>query len=305
LSTIVSAVVAREGKASSFKLDHCVRDYTLTIIVQCDDAAYPHNDLINYDDPIPAPPGGTGGDVTLPVVGTDVYPWTAAPEDAGALCVGWAIKQIQNTYIITYTYSSAPPIPSDRIEAPTSRPSIWRVSWQKTASVIQIDLDGASVVNSAGQPFEQPLAINRSLPVFEVTQNYPSYAFSLLTGLMDTINQSDWTPVAGGMVYPAYSCYMDSISYDPLSENGTNYIAIKYRFIYDSDLYYPCKILDCGYNTLVAGKLTEIKAAFGSKLQKPALLNGSGGLSTTGGVYLNFDVYFPADWDTIVLIPPI
>lgn len=313
MSEVVSAVIEQSGRTFDLDLDHYVRNYKMVILVQCSDAAYDPYTLFAYDTPIPPPTTGAGPSITLPTV--SVTTW---PTDAGALCTKVSCAQKQNIYALTYNFTSAPPIPQMWLQDPTDRDPIYSYSFQKQPLSILRDEDNKAILNSAGQPFESPVVINRSLMVVTIKKNYALDGFNIndYLALQDSINSLDWTPAgqepAEPMTYLACSCYMDNIQISPHYENGISYNEVEYRAIYNPEtaagggLWFPYQVLDCGYHQIVnipvfGNQLGRITDAHGGPLQKPALLNGSGVSVGVGGAaaYVTFNIYKKIDWTGI------
>jgi hypothetical protein len=276
-----------------------------------------HNTLLGYSSAIPAPAGGAGGSITLPVIGTTLY-----PSDTGALCVDCDLRQNYTEYLLTYKFSSDVPIAALRSENPLARSPIYTVSFQKFQKPLIYDLSndspgngsgsgsgswdqvGKAVLNSAGEPFENVITVDSSWAVIQIEQNYATYDLLLLEIYMNSVNADYWTPPSQPgttFTFAPYTCRMDDISVTPKEENQTPYQALKYKILYNPDCWHPYKVLDCGYHQLATGgsgggtQLVSMTDKYGNPAQKPMLLNGSG-YQTDTPEYLSYQAYNLAFW---------
>ena len=266
------------GRTASKSLEKFKREYARKFRVVCTTA----NDDVN----------AILSNVLLPVVGVSLY-----PTDSGALCDKSDLSQDQNKYDISYHYSSDIPVVAQQNPDPLARPAVFKTTWTKQTKPIYKDLDGIAVLNSAGQPFEQPIEIDSGYPILTIEKNYASYSWTTVMNLQNTINDDVWQG------FPKWAARMDGIDIEEKEENGAMYFHVVFRIIINNTAdgtWHPFKILDAGYGELDDDdNLVQILDKYGQPVSKPVPLDGAGHSDPTSEVYQQFRVYQQADWSGI------
>jgi hypothetical protein len=254
------------GRSVSFNLNRSVRTYKEKYKVTTTD---PSNDW----DTITATSG-------LPTPGTTTY-----AVDDGALCTEYDGQQTEfpgsKEYVITYTYSSEPPITAMRAADPTARPPIVSIDYTKNKVPLILDLENIPVLNSAGQGFSNLVNVEESAMIITIVVNYASVSLAALDALRNSVNTSTWAPSCiSPLSVAAYGGRMDGLTYKPLEEDGIPYLQVTYRVAVApgsmGGVWNPLLVLDSGYNGLVDGELVAFTDGSGQQLSLPSLLNGDG-----------------------------
>jgi hypothetical protein len=167
------------------------------------------------------------------------------------------------------------------------------------------DRDGNPIINTAGEPFDPPLEVDRKLPVVEVRVNMASVPAWIL-GYREAINSTAWS--IDGLVVLAKCAMMDGIEVSELQvENNVAYREISYRaVIAPTALGWQPRLLNAGYSELIGTapnqKLVPIVIdgttpshpvpldAYGRRIQKPTPENV---------VWLTFNVYSELDFNAL------
>lgn len=190
---------------------------------------------------------------------------------------------------------------------PLSRPP--EINWRtnKYQRVIEKDVNGAAIVNSAEDPFDPALTQRISVPAVDITMNVATFDPKVALGLVDSVNDTTgdiagWDGVAekGAMLFDA--------RHKSQTENGVAF----HRVTYSIEIAgaYLREVLDRGWHRLPSGGETshylgggvfekvEIVNADGQKPNAPVLLDGSGGTLENGAapVFLSFETRDAEDW---------
>ena len=132
-------------------------------------------------------------------------------------------------------------------------------------------IDGTAIVNSAKDPFSDPVEIDDSRPVLSVTRNELTFNSSLAYIYRDAVNSDVFQGAAKGQVK------VSNISSTRVKHPNTSigfFWKTSYEFHFNPngwDRY----ILDQGYRELKSGKKQNIMVQ-GVIVQEPALLDGAG-----------------------------
>lgn len=210
----------------------------------------------------------------------------------------------------TATFSSRPVSESQANQTEASDPLARRATftWSSTQyqQAIARDINGRAVVNSAGDPYDPPVEIQRSRAVCTIQKNVVQIPGWILD--YENAVNSD-TFVIDGLTIPQYACRLSGIG---LSEIKREKIAIGIEFTYrvfscklefNRDLWHPLKVLDLGYRqrdvTDGSGArripIYEDGTSSSRPVTTPRLLNGSGYVlsnpSTTTARFNDFSVY--------------
>ena len=203
-------------------------------------------------------------------------------------------------YLFTVTYGPYNPLPQDPIAWPL------QISWgaQTHEKVITKDITGAPIVNSAGDPFKDPITVDDSRQEMRVSWNVLAYDPDVAAGLRDTLNAAEFA----GQAAKCWKCQsLDGElrqNQDAGGGTGTGwYTAVTGVFHLNKDGWNR-KLLDQGFSYIdTAGKRATINGDDGQPTHESTLLNGSGGVLAAGGTptWLDFSVYKTADWSVLGL----
>lgn len=185
-------------------------------------------------------------------------------------------------------------------------PTSWavRVSFggERVEKVIWFDKAGNPIRNSAGDPFGDPITIDDSRVVMNITRNELVSTFGVTKPSIynDTVNDAIWNGFAAG------TCKMGVITtsepqYD--SSNHVYFLTVTYPVTIGRTPWIK-NVLDQGFNQLIGTtpKLTRIKdETTGQEVSDPRPLDGSGVklAPTATPVTLPFDVYDATDWSAL------
>lgn len=177
-----------------------------------------------------------------------------------------------------------------------------RIRWRSTAAsvVCAEDIDGAPILNSAGDAFDPPPEKLSSYWVAEVTKNLSAVP-SWLLAYRDAVNDADFT--IDGLPVQAGQARIASIEIGEWQkENGVSYRAVSLSIEFQAS--WELKLLDAGLHEFVRGKkVRAINAGDGSPTAGPVLLDGDGArlADAADPVFLSFTVYPQGDFSVLPL----
>lgn len=182
------------------------------------------------------------------------------------------------------------------IENPLARPAKYSFSSVRTQEILEFDLDGNKVVNSANYPFDPPVRTEMSHSQLVVTKNMPitTVVASWIRTYVNSINK---TAFRG---YPAKTLKLSDISATSENENNIWFWAMTFTFEEKIGGWNPVKILDAGWYDST-GK--EIRTNLGNTPGTVPLLNGSGSKLAGGStpVFEEFTVYYETEFSNLGL----
>lgn len=133
-----------------------------------------------------------------------------------------------------------------------------------------------AVCNSAGEPFDPPLEIERTFLTLRITRNQANFDQNKAQSFKSQMNSDTFFGFEAG------KCKCKSITATNQYEKGRHFWRVTYFFeIRDSWDY---EILDAGYWELVGGERVEIKFPNGRPLSAPWPLDGAGAKLTVAQV---------------------
>ncbi len=238
----------------------------------------------------------------IPIIG-DAYFISLAHRDLGAYVQEVSVEEESEdgkAWIVTVTWG--PYNPSEFPKDPTSWPL--RVNWsavQWKRGIIK-DQDGNAILNSANDPFEEAAERDDSRTTFTVVRNEPTYDPQIAAQYRDHLNAAAFCGFAAKCV--KCNRIEGELKYD--SDAGTAdgyYVEVTYVFEVN-DKGWDLKPVDQGYASVDgSGIKTEFLDKMGTRLSKPQLLDGSGGLLAHGSdpVYLSYRLYDTADFAALGL----
>lgn len=164
----------------------------------------------------------------------------------------------------------------------------WQYDWSfsQYEEPVEVSVNGFYVLNSAGDPFSEPITRERARPILSVSRNELSFNSILSIYYVGAINLDSFQGGGPGTVrcinIGASRQYQDGFGY---------YWSAKYEFEFRSEGWDKI-VLDAGYRELSGGKKKQIMVN-GRPVNDPALLNGGGGAAPAGAEpsYKRFQVY--------------
>jgi hypothetical protein len=197
---------------------------------------------------------------------TEQKEWQASPGHLGSV---WLIEAF---------YSSEADDPTKQQLNPLLDPPNVTYGGEKVEVAIQSDLDEVVVVNSAGDPYDPPLAVDDYLPVITIEVNIPWFGLSLQQQYLWSCNANPmWGQGVGIILCTQFDAKLGF-------RNNQQYWAATAQFklmsILQQNLYsatwLTTELVDQGFRENAAGQMRQILDEYGHPVSKPALLNGSG-----------------------------
>lgn len=252
-------------KNERYKATTAIREHTREFVIESDADITPYAARL-------ASHGGT----TLPLVG-DVH-----PSDAGSYCVDVEIKRMSEGSAAPFIYEAACQYSSETrlitvATSPLLRP--WKYSGTTGSDTEDFLEDKTTptplqVVNSAWEPFDTlPQRLAKGMSV-TVTRNQGTSPAALLDVYDKTSNSGSVT--IDGYSYPAKSLLMESINWEKVTEDGTDYYTVTFSMkVRNGDWH--MRVADRGYSQLDgSSQRLPIIDGTGAVVTKPWPLDGTG-----------------------------
>lgn len=170
--------------------------------------------------------------------------------------------------------------------SPLDEPWQYEWSFSQYEEPVEVSVNGYYVVNSAGDPFSEPITREAARPILSVSRNEASFNSLLSIYYVGAINLDYFQGGAPGTVrcinIGASRQYQEDFGY---------YWNAKYEFEYRVEGWDKV-ILDAGYRHFYGGQKVPITIK-GRPVNDPALLNGQGTYAGDGAnpYYKRFQVY--------------
>jgi hypothetical protein len=208
-------------------------------------------------------------------------------QSVNATCLGAGPAYSQWKVVAEYAEYDASQFPQNPLEWPI------QINWSGTQfeKVIYYDINDKAIVNSAGEPFGEPVTIDDSRPVLTIVRNEPTYDLAIVDEYRDTLNADTFMGASPGLVKVSFM--PGELQYNKDAGGSGFYYKITYTFNFNRDGWKK-KILDRGFSELDASdKLKTILGPDGQPLAEASLLDGTGHPLPFDGtpVYQEFDVY--------------
>lgn len=208
---------------------------------------------------------------SLPVMGQ------SHPEDPAAVVVSRAPSQDSDRptrWLVAIGYDTQPPgsaspesaqgggsaqpveagggetAPGEQPENPLSRPAKWRVTFERITETARdaykVDENGDNIggtkpiANSAGDPFDPGIQVDRSYPVITITKNLPNLELAKMEELENAVNKTNWK----GRAPRTVRCV--GVEAESNWENGYTFWAYTFSLAIKSDNWDE-RVLDAGY----------------------------------------------------------
>jgi hypothetical protein len=201
------------------------------------------------------------------------------------------------SWIVTVDYAAYDP--TQFPENPLNHPI--KISWGENRfdQTCIFDRNGNPVVNSAGDDFDPPIAIDDSRPTLRIVRNEATYDPIYALNWKDTLNADVFWGFAPLTV--KLSTPLGELEYNPIC--GFYYV-VTYQFEVNPNGWVK-NILDRGMRQIVGGLKQKILDDKGDDISSPELLDGNGVKLTTRGtpVAISFEVYNEADFSLLGLDP--
>jgi len=175
------------------------------------------------------------------------------------------------------------------------------VSWASAtvSAVAAKDRDGKAILNSAGDPFDPPIEVERPHAKLTVARNEASFSGTTAIAYIQKVNSTQFSGGAPGTVL----C-MD-INANEQERNKIKFWRVTYEFEYAPEGWQP-DILEQGLRQLVSGNVETCKDNDGEAVTTPVPLDSAGAqidASTLPGtaVFTTFNVYKEIDFNQLGL----
>jgi hypothetical protein len=215
-------------------------------------------------------------------------PGTYFEFDPGSYCTSIEGRQSDDgcKWLVTVNYE--PFDPSIYPQNPLMHPIDVNWSFDQYTKIVDEDINGNAVVNTAGDYFDPPVEVDDSRPLLTLVRNEQYYNSQIAGQMKDSINTDAFLSV-----FPPFTVKCMNIQaqrlYDPYIHW---YYKITYEFCINLDLW-KREILNQGMRQLsVDGKSNEHIIQKGGPITSPVplLLNGRAAQPTDDPVFLQFHV---------------
>lgn len=181
----------------------------------------------------------------------------------------------KNSWEVTCAYEAIEPIGN-----PLARPVKWSMSFAAFTRIVDTDIYGELVENSAGMQYNPPVEIDDSRPIVKAVRNEPFFNMDIARSFKDAINSSTWKR------QPRYTVKVKQIaSGEPQEENGISYYAVTYEFeLAEEGRDWLVNVVDAGFYERSDGDppFSCILDAEGNPVQEPVKLDGNGKILEAG-----------------------
>jgi len=239
-------------------------------------------------------PYAVGSHPSLPIIG-DTH-----NEDSEAWCYDISIDNTDpwKGWTATYLYSSERELATD----PTAEPAIITVSTEQFQKVAETDINGYSICNSAGDPFDPPYMMDDSRRVIHVSKNMSGHP-SWLLDYQDVVNSDSFT--VKGVTYTEGQGKVQRVSIgEDQTRNGVTFVVVSIEIHLQRDGWH-LKPLDAGFRELAFDGLTRINIynppstgdtdGAQERITAPVPLDGDGQAlndpTTDTAVFLDYTIY--------------
>ena len=222
--------------------------------------------------------------------------WNVVFADEHVVCVDVRAEQRNPDDLTECTVTASYAGDGDPLAEPADV-SVVRVPYQK--ALIK-DLKGFPVVNSASDPFEAGVMVDRHRFKLVIQKNVLSFNPWVWEPYQDSVNKFE---LVMPKLPPGIANLTGKLTFEAervrRSGNADFYWRLKAEIDVNSRDGWKVRLRDCGYHFLnAAGKRYEIMLPRGGKPSTPQLLDGAGGILAVGGTPVEqvFDGYEEKDW---------
>ena len=209
----------------------------------------------------------------------------------------------------------APPAPTPRDPNPVNWPIVYTVTHEQTTVPATHDNDGDPITNSAGDPFNPPVMVEKSMPVLTFTKYYAFVDIDWLESYVDTVNEVSWKGRSPRV------CRMVALDWASETMNGYAVWKVTFRVKIKRGTWagalpndvgrgWDLRILDQGFQEYVQPpdplkrKISPPRGDYGGEMPGPFPLDGAGqaaSASATTPAYVTYRYYEEADWSDLGL----
>ncbi len=253
------------------------RQYTRTFRVVCDNP---------FDGP-----ATVGADSRIPRLGTAYRVSGSATEfDNGSFCskIEVANNGDDDGLGWTVTCEYGPYDPTQWPENPLDHPIKINWSWSQFEKIVDEDVNGNAVVNTAGDYFDPPVMRDDSRPLISISRNEQTFNPTLAAQFKDAVNSDSFMGFSPNQV--KCSNISAALEYNPIC--GFYYV-MNYEFAVNTEQTgWRKEILNQGLRYLAGSTRTNILIN-GAPATAPVPLDNAGAVLPPSGtpVFLPFDIY--------------
>lgn len=259
------------------------RSYTVTHLVRTDDA----------DD----------GPNTVMAAAASIGSYYNYGNDADfrAYCVSKSAEQVSSddgselkTWIVTCEFKTLSRDDQKKLVTPLNRPYEISYGYEHFSEVVEKDINGGAILNTAGEYFDPPIERDASRPVLTITRNESSFPVSLAFAYADAIN-SDWFQGASPGTVKVFNIGGQRVI-EEFNDSEIMFWKMTYEFHYNPNGWKK-KILSQGRSQIVDGDLTPITyPSTSNQVTDPVCLDFDGAAIDPASlpdaaVFVEFDVY--------------
>jgi hypothetical protein len=129
-------------------------------------------------------------------------------------------------YEVEVIYRLEVPDPDQSADNPLQIPAVVTYTGERVELVLQSDLDGYTIANAAGDPFDPPYSVEADMAVVNLAMNLPYFDLSLRADYLWQCNSTQMWGQAQGMVL----CTQFDASKSPTLRSGIEYWAARMQF---------------------------------------------------------------------------
>ena len=170
---------------------------------------------------------------------------------------------------------------------PLNKPIEVRWGSERYERVVDEDINGDPIVNSAGDPFDPPLVIDDSRPVLQITRNEATFDAGLADAYKDTINSEPWR----GNDAKTWKVAEITGKREFHAEFGYYYV-VDYEFHFRPETWTK-RVLNQGMRAKSGSTRKAIATSDGTPISTPVPLDAAGAALAPDGtpIWLEFEVY--------------
>jgi len=220
-------------------------------------------------------------------------------QDSGSLCTKLRPKQTSKyVWEVNCSYESKKSTDPQQQKPPLERPPVivWNMEHRQVFPTH--DAAGDPLRNTAGDVFDPPPAMDRTILICTITRNEASYNAQLALQYANKVNKAPW------YVFPKHVGKIANIGGRSMFEDGANFWEVTYEIQLDDELWIPTLILSVGprYRD-AADKLIVAKDDHDVAHGGHVLLDVAGGKLPKGGAphWIHFTMYKEADFNLLNL----
>jgi hypothetical protein len=240
-------------------------------------------------------PYAVGSHPSLPIIGS------THPEDSGAWCTTLTVENSDpwKGWTVTADYSTERELATD----PTNDPAVITVHSEQFQKVAETDINGDSVCNSAGDPFDPPYMMDDSRRVISISKNMSGHP-SWILSYADVVNSDSF--VVKGVTYAVGVGKVQRVSIgETQTRNGVPFVVVTIEIHCQRDGWI-LRPLDAGFREKSgAGMINILNTIDFERPSAPVPLDGSGLAqaqpTSASAVYGAYTIYTTAAFSALPL----